>query len=39
MPDQNWRSGLLPMAIRVVERLPVPDVALRLGVRALVGRT
>jgi cyclopropane-fatty-acyl-phospholipid synthase len=27
------------MAIRVVERLPVPDVALRLGVRALVGRT
>lgn len=39
MPDEALGDGLIPAAIRTFERMPVPDVALRLAVRALVRRT
>ncbi|WP_439541662.1 SAM-dependent methyltransferase [Hyphomicrobium sp.] len=38
MPDEASGDGLIPAAIRAIEKMPVPDAALRLAVRALVGR-
>jgi cyclopropane-fatty-acyl-phospholipid synthase len=38
MSDEVLGEGLIPAAIRAIEKMPVPDAALRLAVRALVAR-